>query len=98
MNDIDCVNELTCVAMAEGPVGGLILHTTDGGNSWQKVLVEEGEHGSCMSVAFVPGSASEVRGWQKKKKGKKRDGGRKEESKEYIRSKLTARNCHLLKT
>ena len=44
--------------MAEGLLGGLILHTTDGGAHWNRQVVEEGESGSCMSVRFL--SAAEV--------------------------------------
>jgi hypothetical protein len=57
-NEIDCFSETHCVAVAEGD-NGWIFTTRDGGKTWNKEIVEIGEHGSCMGAQML--SETEVR-------------------------------------
>jgi photosystem II stability/assembly factor-like uncharacterized protein len=57
-NEIDCSSETHCVAVAEGD-NGWIFTTRDGGKTWNKEMVEIGEHGSCMGAQML--SETEVR-------------------------------------
>jgi hypothetical protein len=52
-NGIDCADENTCLAVAEGLNGARLMGTTDGGNTWTQRLFLPGRAASLFDVKFV---------------------------------------------